>query len=143
MIGQFLRLVGFASAFLICGAVGGAVVLSAVPELRDKCSGGIVCIPLQWLRVIPQRSSEMATKEVAATSLDAKACLNKNDRIVMYRLGVILTGDPAPEAAELPASLELNDAGCVSVESAAASICTYLAHQWWASPATACLFERK
>lgn len=134
----FWRVAGHIAEFVVCGAVGGAIILSTIPELRKNCSGGIVCGTLRFLTVLP--APDETVKPVAAAVPQLKpACLTKSDRIVLYRLSVILTGATSTDD-QAPASLGLGSNDCMPVESVAAVLCASLGSTWTTASALSCEF---
>jgi hypothetical protein len=134
----FWRVAGHITEFMVCGAVGGAIILSTIPELRKNCGGGIVCSTLRFLTVLP--APDETTKPVTSASPQPKpGCLRKSDRLVLYRLSVILTG-ATPSEDQAPASLRLDNNDCMPIESVAAVLCTSLGPTWTTASMLSCEF---
>jgi hypothetical protein len=134
----FWRVAGHITEFVVCGAVGGAIILSTIPELRKNCSGGIVCSTLRFLTVLP--APDEAIKIAATASPQTKpGCLTKSDRVVLYRLSVILTGATST-ADQAPASLGLGSNDCMPIETVAAVLCTSLGSTWTTASMLSCEF---
>lgn len=132
-----LSTLGFSVAFIICGLIGAGGLVASVPQLREKCDEGIVCYALQLLRFTPKSASTADPIPVPA-ALPSTGCLTKKDRVVLYRLGMLLIGNPQPDSIAPPASLGLSDDGCMTVDNVADKLC-----RAWALAKPACDFEKE
>jgi hypothetical protein len=136
--GKFFDILGLVAGFIICGAIGGAAVLSAVPELRDKCSSGLVCGTLRLIGII---STPPPTAKPTDPPATPAGCLSPSERNVLYRMSLILIGNtPSQEGGEVPSSLGLPKTGCVPIEEVASKICASLAREWALSGDPSCDF---
>jgi len=140
----FVEFVGLVAGFVLCGSIGGAVVLNAVPELRDKCSSGYVCGTLRLIGIVSAPAQATKPEASLPPPSTSAGCLSGPDREVLYRMSLALVGSPPPPPGSgLPTSLGLPSTGCVPVEDVASKICASLAREWTLSGDPPCDFQQK